>query len=57
MNQKIRKENRPTIEMRAGRWKNDKVCAEKEKNMSLLKDCLKGIAVSGDIDIYMEKWK
>ena len=24
--------------------------------MSLLKDCLKGIAVSGDIDIYMEKW-
>lgn len=24
--------------------------------MSLLKDCLKGIAVAGDIDIYMEKW-
>jgi acyl carrier protein len=33
MNQKIRKENRPTIEMRARRWKNNKVCAEKEKNM------------------------
>ena len=33
MNQKIRKENQPTIKIRAGRWKNDKVCAEKEKNM------------------------
>lgn len=33
MNQKIRKENQPTIEIRAGRWKNDKACAEKEKNM------------------------
>ena len=33
MNQKIRKENQPTIEIRARRWKNDKVCAEKEKNM------------------------
>ncbi len=32
MNQKIRKENQPTIKIRAGRWKNDKVCAEKEKN-------------------------
>lgn len=33
MNQKIRKENQPTIKIRAGRWKNNKVCAEKEKNM------------------------
>ena len=33
MNQKIRKENQPTIKIRAGRWKNDKACAEKEKNM------------------------
>lgn len=32
MNQKIRKENQPTIKTRAGRWKNNKVCAEKEKN-------------------------
>ncbi len=32
MNQKIRKENQPTIKIRAGRWKNDKACAEKEKN-------------------------
>lgn len=33
MNQKIRKENQPTIEIRARRWKNNKACAEKEKNM------------------------
>ena len=33
MNQKIRKENQPTIKIRAGRWKNNKACAEKEKNM------------------------
>lgn len=33
MNQKIRKENQPTIEIRARRWKNSKACAEKEKNM------------------------
>lgn len=33
MNQKMRKENQPTIEIRAMRWKNNKVCAEKEKNM------------------------
>ena len=60
MNQKIRKENQPTIEIRARRWKNNKACAEKEKNMleknspKPLYQQLKDILVDA---IDSEKWK